>query len=53
MNHVKGTVIAEKTDTSKQYFSDLQKFVVLDLGLMLIPVSDQHEAARLLAQMVC
>ncbi|XP_038161678.1 Fanconi anemia core complex-associated protein 24-like [Cyprinodon tularosa] len=36
-------VLAERTRLSEQYFSALQKFVVLDLGLSLLPVGGQTE----------
>uniref|UniRef100_A0A671L8S2 Fanconi anemia core complex-associated protein 24 pseudonuclease domain-containing protein n=1 Tax=Sinocyclocheilus anshuiensis TaxID=1608454 RepID=A0A671L8S2_9TELE len=45
-------VIVEKTPLSEQYFSGLQKFVVLELGLTLLPVSTAPEAAQLIAQLV-
>lgn len=45
-------MIVEKTHLSEQYFSGLQKFVVLELGLTLLPVSSPAEAAQLIAQMV-
>ena len=51
-NNVRGVVIAEKTATSEQYFSSLQKFTVLEIGLVLMPITSQEEAADLLAQMV-
>ncbi|XP_063951008.1 Fanconi anemia core complex-associated protein 24-like [Lytechinus pictus] len=52
VNKLKGVVIAEKTPMTEQYFLDLQKFVVLELGMVLQPISSQTEAAGLLAQMV-
>lgn len=45
-------MIVEKTHLSEQYFSGLQKFVVLELGLTLLPVSSAAEAAQLIAQLV-
>ncbi|GFO06119.1 fanconi anemia-associated protein of 24 kda-like [Plakobranchus ocellatus] len=51
-NNVRGTVVVEKTATSTQYFLDLQKFCVGNLGLDLIPVKNQSEAAAFLVQMV-
>ncbi|XP_059143450.1 Fanconi anemia core complex-associated protein 24-like [Physella acuta] len=48
-----GIVIVEKTLTSSQYFHDIQKFCVTELGLDLIPVSNQKEAASFLIQLVC
>ncbi|XP_026996724.1 Fanconi anemia core complex-associated protein 24 [Tachysurus fulvidraco] len=47
-----GIVVAEKTHLSEQYFSALQKFVVLELGLTLLHVPGPAEAAQLIAQMV-
>ena len=49
---MKGIVVAEKTKTSAQYFAPLQKFVVLEIGLVLIPVTSHEELAKLLIQMV-
>ena len=49
---VKGVVLVERTAASDQYFYDLQKFAVLELGLSLLPVSKQSEAAGLLVQLV-
>ncbi len=51
-NTVRGVVIVERTASTAQYFPGLQKFVVLDLGLVLLPVTSQKEAASLLSQMV-
>lgn len=45
-------VLVENTRLSEQYFPSVQKFVVLDLGLTLLPVSGQTEAAQLIAQIV-
>ncbi|KAK3526635.1 hypothetical protein QTP70_030851 [Hemibagrus guttatus] len=47
-----GIVLVEKTHLSEQYFSALQKFVVLELGLTLLHVPGPGEAAQLIAQMV-
>uniref|UniRef100_A0A8P4K8R0 Fanconi anemia core complex-associated protein 24 pseudonuclease domain-containing protein n=1 Tax=Dicentrarchus labrax TaxID=13489 RepID=A0A8P4K8R0_DICLA len=35
---------------SEQYFSAVQRFVVFDLGLTLLPVSGQTEASQLITQ---
>ncbi|XP_022092071.1 Fanconi anemia core complex-associated protein 24-like [Acanthaster planci] len=51
-NSLRGIVIAECTPVSEQYYGDLQKFVVLELGLKLLFVTSQTEAANLLIQMV-
>ncbi|XP_032378918.1 Fanconi anemia core complex-associated protein 24 [Etheostoma spectabile] len=45
-------VLVEKTRLSEQYFSAVQRFVVLDLGLTLLPVGGQTEASQLIAQIV-
>uniref|UniRef100_A0A3P8X400 FA core complex associated protein 24 n=1 Tax=Cynoglossus semilaevis TaxID=244447 RepID=A0A3P8X400_CYNSE len=45
-------VVVENTRLSQQYFSAVQKFVVLELGLTVLPVSGQTEAAQLIAQIV-
>ncbi|XP_029908933.1 Fanconi anemia core complex-associated protein 24 [Myripristis murdjan] len=45
-------VLLEKTRLSEQYFSSVQKFVVFDLGLTLLPISGQTEASQLIAQIV-
>ena len=50
--NVRGVVLVEKTATSTQYFSDVQKYVVLDMGLKLVPVASEEEAARLLTEVV-
>ncbi|XP_060770693.1 Fanconi anemia core complex-associated protein 24 [Neoarius graeffei] len=47
-----GVVLVEKTRLSEQYFSGLQKFVVLELGLALLHVAGPGEAAQLITQMV-
>ncbi|XP_077983503.1 Fanconi anemia core complex-associated protein 24-like [Glandiceps talaboti] len=51
-NSMKGIVLVEKTPVSQQYFSALQKFVVLELGMVLLFVTSQAEAGSLLVQMV-
>lgn len=45
-------IIAEKTSLSSQYFYELQKFIVVERGLVLLPVASPVEAGRILAQMV-
>ncbi|XP_044049273.1 Fanconi anemia core complex-associated protein 24 isoform X2 [Siniperca chuatsi] len=45
-------VLVENTRLSAQYFSAVQKFVVFDLGLTLLPVSGQTEASQLITQIV-
>ena len=49
---VRGIVLVEKTDSTTQYFGELQNFVAITLGMIVIPVSTQEEAAKLLVQMV-
>ncbi|KAJ6666011.1 hypothetical protein lerEdw1_000915 [Lerista edwardsae] len=49
---LQGIVIVEKTRISDQYFPAVQKFVVLELGMALLPVADQGEAAQLIIQLV-
>ncbi|ESO86509.1 hypothetical protein LOTGIDRAFT_220534 [Lottia gigantea] len=51
-NKVRGIVIAEKSPVSEQYILDLQKFANLELGMVLLLVENQTEAAKLLIQMV-
>lgn len=48
----KQVVLAEKTSLSSQYFLNLQKFVVIERGLVLLPVANFDEAGKILAQMV-
>ena len=45
-------VLVENTGLSEQNFSAVQKFVVFDLGLTLLPVSGQTEASQLITQIV-
>ncbi|NXI92902.1 FAP24 protein, partial [Psophia crepitans] len=47
-----GIVIVEKTQLSDQYFLAVQKLVVLELGMVLLPVANQGEAAQLITQLV-
>ncbi|NXP03525.1 FAP24 protein, partial [Thinocorus orbignyianus] len=47
-----GIVIVEKTQISDQYFLAVQKLVVLELGMVLLPVANQGEASQLLTQLV-
>ncbi|XP_019475276.1 Fanconi anemia core complex-associated protein 24 isoform X2 [Meleagris gallopavo] len=46
-----GIVIVEKTPISEQYFSAVQKLVVLQLGMVLLPVANQEEASQLITQL--
>nr|XP_015223499.1 PREDICTED: Fanconi anemia core complex-associated protein 24 [Lepisosteus oculatus]XP_015223501.1 PREDICTED: Fanconi anemia core complex-associated protein 24 [Lepisosteus oculatus]XP_015223502.1 PREDICTED: Fanconi anemia core complex-associated protein 24 [Lepisosteus oculatus] len=47
-----GIIVVEKTRLSEQYFPAVQKFVVFELGLTLLPVASQSEASQLIAQLV-
>ncbi|XP_008583748.1 PREDICTED: Fanconi anemia-associated protein of 24 kDa isoform X2 [Galeopterus variegatus] len=50
--HLQGIVVVEKTQMTEQYFSAIQKFTVLDLGMVLLPVASQMEASCLIVQLV-
>ncbi|XP_063168873.1 Fanconi anemia core complex-associated protein 24 [Candoia aspera] len=50
--NLQGIVLVEKTQISDQYFPEVQKFVVLELGMTLLPVANQKEAAQLIVQLV-
>ncbi|KFQ97488.1 Fanconi anemia-associated protein of 24 kDa, partial [Nipponia nippon] len=45
-------VIVERTQISDQYFLAVQKLVVLELGMVLLPVANQGEASQLITQLV-
>uniref|UniRef100_A0A8B9F6Y2 FA core complex associated protein 24 n=1 Tax=Amazona collaria TaxID=241587 RepID=A0A8B9F6Y2_9PSIT len=47
-----GIIIVEKTQISDQYFLAVQKLVVLELGMVLLPVANQGEASQLIIQLV-
>ncbi|XP_068811386.1 Fanconi anemia core complex-associated protein 24 isoform X3 [Struthio camelus] len=47
-----GIVIVERTQISDQYFLAVQKLVVLELGMVLLPVANQGEASQLIIQLV-
>ncbi|NWV25396.1 FAP24 protein, partial [Origma solitaria] len=49
---LRGIVIVEKTQISDQYFLGVQKLVVLELGMVLLPVANQGEASQLIIQLV-
>ncbi|XP_072278308.1 Fanconi anemia core complex-associated protein 24 isoform X2 [Pyxicephalus adspersus] len=51
-SNLKGLVIAERTRLSEQYFPPVQNFVALELGMSLIPVANQSEAAQLILCLV-
>ncbi|XP_022072277.1 Fanconi anemia core complex-associated protein 24 [Acanthochromis polyacanthus] len=51
-NSFQELVLVEKTKLSEQYFPAVQKFVVFDLGLSLLPVSGQTGASQLITHMV-
>ncbi|XP_008837682.1 Fanconi anemia core complex-associated protein 24 isoform X2 [Nannospalax galili] len=50
--NLQGIVVVEKTQISEQYFAAIQKFTVLDLGMVLLPVANQMEASCLIVQLV-
>ncbi|KAM6225376.1 Fanconi anemia core complex-associated protein 24 [Rhynchocyon petersi] len=50
-SHLQGIVVVEKTPISEQYFPAVQKFTVLDLGMVLLPVASQMEASCLIIQL--
>ncbi|NXD87821.1 FAP24 protein, partial [Halcyon senegalensis] len=47
-----GIVIVEKTQLSDQYFLAVQNLVVLELGMVVLPVANQGEASQLITQLV-
>lgn len=49
---LRGIVIVEKTQISDQYYLGVQKLVVLELGMVLLPVANQGEASQLIIQLV-
>ncbi|XP_053808933.1 Fanconi anemia core complex-associated protein 24-like [Vidua chalybeata] len=49
---LRGIVIVEKTPISGQYYLGVQKLVVLELGMVLLPVANQGEASQLIIQLV-
>ncbi|NXM47170.1 FAP24 protein, partial [Gymnorhina tibicen] len=49
---LRGIVIVEKTQISDQYYLGVQKLVVLELGMVLLPVANQREASQLIIQLV-
>ncbi|XP_016076490.1 PREDICTED: Fanconi anemia core complex-associated protein 24-like [Miniopterus natalensis] len=51
-SNLKGMVVVEKTQMSEQYFPAMQKFTVLDLGMVLLPVASQIEASCIIIQLV-
>ncbi|OCT84586.1 uncharacterized protein LOC496036 isoform X1 [Xenopus laevis] len=50
--NLNGIVIAERTRLSDQYYPPVQNFVVLELGMALLPVTNQKEAAQLIFHLV-
>nr|XP_023411412.1 Fanconi anemia core complex-associated protein 24 isoform X4 [Loxodonta africana] len=50
-SNLQGIILVEKTQMSEQYFPAVQKFTVLDLGMVLLPVASQMEASRLIIQL--
>ncbi|NXO63151.1 FAP24 protein, partial [Phainopepla nitens] len=51
-SNIRGIVIVEKTPISNQYYLGVQKLVVLELGMVLLPVANQGEASQLIIQLV-
>lgn len=51
-SRLQALVLVENTRLSEQYLTAVQKFVVFDLGLTLLPVSGQTEGAQLIVQVV-
>ncbi|KAF1504655.1 Fanconi anemia core complex-associated protein 24, partial [Eudyptula minor] len=49
---LRGIVIVERSQISDQYFLGVQKLVVLELGMVLLPVANQGEASQLITQLV-
>ncbi|NXM14742.1 FAP24 protein, partial [Ploceus nigricollis] len=49
---LRGIVIVEKTQISDQYYLGVQKLVVLELGMVSLPVANQGEASQLIIQLV-
>ncbi|NXB34530.1 FAP24 protein, partial [Eulacestoma nigropectus] len=49
---LRGIAIVEKTQISDQYYLGVQKLVVLELGMVLLPVANQGEASQLIIQLV-
>ncbi|XP_053843158.1 Fanconi anemia core complex-associated protein 24 isoform X2 [Vidua macroura] len=49
---LRGIVIVEKTPISGQYYLGVQKLVVLELGMVLLPVANQGEASQLIIQLI-
>ncbi|VTJ81594.1 Hypothetical predicted protein, partial [Marmota monax] len=47
-----GIVVVVKTQINEQYFPVIQKFTVLDLGMMFLPVANQMEVSCLIVQLV-
>ncbi|XP_078066625.1 uncharacterized protein KIAA0513 homolog isoform X2 [Mustelus asterias] len=47
-----GIIVLEKTQLSEQYFPAVQRFVVLELGMTLLPIASQTEASNLIIQLV-
>ncbi|XP_037538446.1 Fanconi anemia core complex-associated protein 24 isoform X2 [Nematolebias whitei] len=51
-SHFQQLVLVEKTRLTQQYFPAVQKFVLFNLGLSLLPVGGQMEASQLIAQTI-
>ncbi|KAG9474886.1 Fanconi anemia core complex-associated protein 24 [Eleutherodactylus coqui] len=51
-SNLRGIVLAERTRLSDQYYSPVQNFVVLELGMTLLPVTNRSEAAQLIFHLI-
>ncbi|CAH1270323.1 FAAP24 [Branchiostoma lanceolatum] len=52
VEYIRGVILVDKTAMTDQYFPAVQRFVVLELGMKLLPVCSQSEAAQVLVAMV-
>ncbi|XP_078608731.1 Fanconi anemia core complex-associated protein 24-like isoform X2 [Branchiostoma floridae x Branchiostoma japonicum] len=46
VEYIRGVILVDKTAMTDQYFPAVQRFVVLELGMKLLPVCSQSEAAQ-------
>ena len=47
-----GVVLVECTPSSQPFFSDLQRLLVFDYSLKVVPVESVEEAAHMIVQLV-
>ncbi|XP_078689060.1 Fanconi anemia core complex-associated protein 24-like isoform X1 [Branchiostoma floridae x Branchiostoma belcheri] len=52
VEYIRGVILVDRTAMTDQYFPAVQRFVVLELGMKLVPVCSQSEAAQVLIAMV-